>query len=193
MSAQPENKSAALAARNRNRWMLIVVVAVFVVPMLIAFALNMAGWQPKGSKAYGTLIDPPKQVETATVTLADTNKLVWRDPQWQWTLLALPAANCAQQCQAALTDVMRMRATLGRAATRLRVVYLGPALPPDVLKALVPLQAGADDTNAFASLRAKADDGLALALVDPGGFLMMSYAEGYDLAGVRRDLPKVVQ
>ena len=38
-----------------------------------------------------------------------------------------------------------------------------------------------------------ADDGLALALVDPGGFLMMRYPEGYDLAGVRRDLPKVVQ
>lgn len=193
MSAQRNNLDAALAARNRNRWMLIGIVAVFVVPMLIAFALNFAGWEPKGTKAYGTLINPPRQVDAIPVTLAGGEKLVWRNPQWQWTLLALPGKGCAQQCRNALADLVRMRATLGRNAERLRLVYLGAPLPADVLAALAPLQTGKDDTNAFADLSAKADDGLALALVDPGGFLMMRYAEGYDLGGVRRDLPKVVK
>ncbi|MFT3791010.1 MAG: hypothetical protein QM741_08015 [Rudaea sp.] len=189
MPAQSEN--AALAMRNRR--VLVGVVAVFVVPILIAFCLSLSGWQPKGSKAYGTLIDPPKQVDGVSVTLADGGKLVWRDPQWQWTMLALPGAGCAQQCRAALADLVRMRATLGRNATRLRLVYLGPVLPADTLPALAPLQTGTDDANAFADLRAKGGDGLALALVDPGGFLMMRYAEGYDVGGVRRDLPKVIQ
>jgi len=192
MSEQPLDTHAVRAVRNRNRWMLIGVVAVFVVPMLIAFVLTRAGWEPKGTKAYGTLINPPRQVDAVPVTLAGGDKLVWRNPQWQWTLLALPGANCEQQCRNALADLVRMRATLGRNAERLRLVYLGPALPADVLTALAPLQAGRDDANAFADLRAKADDGLALALVDPGGYLMMRYAEGYDLGGVRRDLPKVV-
>ena len=193
MSEQPNNPDIARAARNRNRWMLLGVVAVFVVPMLIAFALNFIGWEPKGTKAYGTLINPPRQVEGVPVTLTGGENLVWRNPQWQWTLLALPGANCAQQCRGALADLVRMRATLGRNAERLRLVYLGPSLSPDALAALVPLQAGGDDTNAFADLRAKGDDTLALALVDPGGFLMMRYTEGYDLGGVRRDLPKVVK
>jgi len=161
--------------------------------MLIAFALNFAGWEPKGSKAYGTLINPPRQVDALSVTLAGGEKLVWRNPQWQWTLLALPGKDCAQQCRGALGDLVRMRATLGRNAERLRLVYLGPSLPAEALTALAPLQAGSDDTNAFADLRAASEDGLALALVDPGGFLMMRYAEGYDLGGVRRDLPKVVK
>lgn len=184
---------AEATARKRNRWMLVGVVAVFIVPILIALAFNLAGWEPKGTKAYGTLIDPPHQVDAVPVTLAAGDKLVWRNPQWQWTLLALPGANCARQCQTALADLVRMRATLGRNAGRLRLVYLGPALPAEAMTALVPLQAGIDDANAFADLRAKGDDALALALVDPGGFLMMHYAEGYDLAGVRRDLPKVVK
>ena len=193
MSKQHLNADAARAARNRNRWMLIGVVAVFVVPMLVAFALNFIGWEPKGTKAYGTLINPPRQVDVIPITLAGGEKLVWRNPQWQWTLLVLPGKDCAQQCRSALGDLVRMRATLGRNAERLRLIYLGPSLPAEALTALAPLQAGSDDTNAFADLRAKNDDGLALALVDPGGYLMMRYAEGYDLGGVRRDLPKVVK
>jgi len=193
MSDRPDTEATTRRVRNRNRWIFIGVVAVFVVPMLIAFALTLVGWEPKGTKAYGTLINPPRQVDAIPVTLAAGDKLVWRNPQWQWTLLALPGGNCAQQCQAALADLVRMRATLGRNASRLRLVYLGPALPADAVTALVPLQAGMDDSNAFADLRAKGDDALALALVDPGGYLMMRYAEGYDLGGVRRDLPKVVK
>jgi hypothetical protein len=190
MSDSPNNR---VAVRWRNRWMLIGVVAVFVVPMLIAFALTLSGWEPQGTKAYGTLINPPRQVDAVPITLSGSDKFVWRNPQWQWTLLALPGPSCRQQCQAALADLVRMRATLGRNAGRLRLVYLGPALPVDVLSALVPLQAGSDDAQAFIDLRPKTDDGLALALVDPGGYLMMRYTEGYDLAGVRRDLPKVIQ
>jgi hypothetical protein len=108
-------------------------------------------------------------------------------------LLALPGADCARRCQDALADLVRMRATLGRQASRLRLVYLGPALPADAMAAFAPLQAGADDAHGFAEFRAQGDDALALALVDPGGYLMMRYVEGYDLAGVRRDLPKVIQ
>ncbi len=182
-----------LKSRNKNRWMLLGVTALFVVPILIALTLNLAGWRPQGTKAYGTLIDPPRSVESAVITLAGGDKFAWRDPQWHWTLVALPSANCAQHCQAALADLIRMRATLGRNAERVRVLYLGTTLSADAMASLVPLQQGSDDSGAFAATRPKGDDALALALVDPGAYLMMSYNEGYDIAGVRRDLPKVVK
>jgi hypothetical protein len=184
--------TAQNAARNRNRWMLIGIATLFIAPILIALALNLAGWRPANTKAYGSLIDPPRDVSAAAVTLSGGDKLVWRNPQWQWTLIALPGATCAQHCRAALADVLRMRATLGRNAERLRVIYLGPTLPPELLAASAPLQVGSDDAGTFAALRASADDALALALVDPAGFLMLSYAQGFDVAGVRRDLPKVI-
>ncbi len=180
-------------ARRKNRFMLLGIVALFIGPILLAGALTWSGWRPAGTKAYGSLIDPPHDVSGVQVTLADGAKFVWRNPQWQWTLLALPGSTCAQACRAVLGDVLRMRATLGRNAERVRVLYLGPTLPPDTLAALIPLQQGAQDSNdPFAAWRANGDDTLSLALVDPNGLLMRAYAQGYDVAGVRRDLPKVV-
>ncbi|MEP6940225.1 MAG: hypothetical protein ABI846_10705 [Rudaea sp.] len=180
------------AVRRRNRLMLVGIAALFFGPLIVAAALAWSGWRPAGTKAYGTLIDPPRDVSAVTVRLADGTAFVWRDVQWQWTLLALPGPTCAQKCRAALDDVLRMRATLGRNASRLRVLYLGAPLSDDVLAALKPLQQGSGDAAAFAGLHAQGDDSLALALVDPGGLLMMSYAAGYDVGGVRRDLPKVI-
>jgi hypothetical protein len=194
MTSNPASAAVpARAVRNRNRWLLVAILAVFIGPILVALALSRGGWRPGGNKAYGTLIDPPRAIDTAPITLASGDKLVWRNPQWQWTLLALPRTTCAQACQVALGDVMRMRATLGRNAERLRVVYLGAPLPAAALSALAPLQIGSDDADTFATVRADGDDALALALVDPGGYLMMRYAPGYDIAGVRRDLPKVIK
>lgn len=183
----------AAANRNKNRWMLLGVTALFVVPILIALTLNLVGWRPQGTKAYGTLIDPPQNIGGTIVTAASGQKYPWKTPQWYWTLLALPGAQCAEKCLAALEDAMRMRATLGRNAERVRVLYLGPALPAEKLGSLAPLEQGHDDGNAFATWRARGDDALALALVDPNGYLMLGWPEGYDIAGVRRDLPKVVK
>ena len=92
-----------------------------------------------------------------------------------------------------LDEMLRMRLTLGRNAERVRVVYLGPALPVDVLTARAPLLAGSDDAGFFAGYRATADDALALALVDPNGLLMMHYPEGYSAQGLRSDIQKVLR
>lgn len=188
----PNADIANTHVRTRNRWVLLGVAALFAAPILIALALNLSGWRPAGTRAYGTLIDPPRDVSGAPIALAHGGKLAWRNAQWQWTLLALPGSDCATQCQAALGNVLRMRATLGRNAERLRVIYLGPALPADTLAALAPLQSGSDEAGTFAQWRAGGDDALALVLVDPSGYLMLNYAQGFDVAGIRRDLPKVI-
>ena len=187
-----QENSGSTDVRRKNRRMLIGIVAVFVGPLLIAALLSWSGWRPVGSKAYGTLVDPPRDVSATIVGLANGEKFVWRNPQWQWTLLALPGTTCADKCRAALADVLRMRATLGRNAERLRVLYVGAPLSADALAQLVPLQQGNDDPAVFAPWRAPGDDTLALALVDPNGLLMMAYPVGFDVGGVRRDLPKVI-
>src|SRR5262249_4255748 len=135
---------------------------------------------------------PPVDVSATPVTLADGAKLEWRDPQWQWTLLALPGTTCAQNCRERLDEMLRMRITLGRNAERLRIVYLGPALDAESVKARAPLIAASDDGAAFAPYRTQAVDGLALVLVDPNGLLMLRYREGYAAQGVREDLKRVL-
>ena len=178
--------------RNRNRLVFLAIVFVFAAPLLAALALNLAGWRPQHTRNYGTLVQPPVDVAAAPVALAGGGALVWRDPQWHWTLLALPAGECGDACRARLAELLRMRITLGRNAERLRVVYLGPALPADVLAALAPLQAGSDTNGAFAAYRPTYGGALALALVDPNGLLMLRYAAGYDAGRLRQDIVKVV-
>jgi hypothetical protein len=85
-----------------------------------------------------------------------------------------------------------MRITLGRNADRLRMLYLGPALAPDVLDARKPLLAGRDDSGAFTFARAQGADDLDLALVDPRGQLMLRYADGYSAQGLRSDVVKIL-
>lgn len=177
--------------QTRNRLVLIAVLALFAAPLLIAFGLNRAGWHPQSTRNSGSLVEPPRDVTQAAVTLAGGSKLVWRNPQWQWTLLALPGTQCEAQCRTRLDEALRMRLTLGRNAERLRIVYLGPALPAEFVAARAPLLAGLDDSAAFAGQRARGDDALALALVDPNGLLMLSYAEGYSAQGVRSDIQRV--
>jgi hypothetical protein len=179
-------------SKNRNRLVLIAIVLVFAAPIATALLLNASGWRPAGTRNSGTLVQPPADVGNAPVTLADGSRLVWRDPQWHWTLLALPNGECAQACQTRLAELVRMRITLNRNAERLRIVYLGAALPASASAAAAPLLAGNDDNGALAAYRAANPGELALALVDPNGLLMMRYAAGYDAALLRGDIVKVV-
>jgi hypothetical protein len=178
--------------RNRNRIVLIAVALVFAAPIVSALLLNASGWRPANTRNSGTLVQPPLDIGNVTVTLADGSKLVWRDPQWHWTLLALGNGDCAQACQTRLAELVRMRITLNRNAERLRIVYLGAPLPAPASGTAAPLLTGSDDAGALAAYRPGAPGGLALALVDPNGLLMMRYATGYDAAALRGDIVKVV-
>ncbi|HST28742.1 MAG TPA: hypothetical protein VLK26_10285 [Rudaea sp.] len=177
---------------NRGRLILVGIAVLFAIPLAAAFLLRGNGWQPAHTVQSGILVQPQRDVSAAPVTLADGSRYAWRDPQYRWTLVFLPGADCANQCRTRLDEALRMRITLGRNADRLRVLYLGPALPKDFLAIRAPLAAGRDDSGAFAFARAQGADDLALALVDPRGQLMLRYADGYSAQGLRRDIVKIL-
>jgi hypothetical protein len=178
---------------TKGRLTFIAIVLVFAAPLGTALVLNLVGWHPEKTRNYGTLVEPPANVRDVPVTLADGARLDWRDPQWHWTLLALGSGECAGPCRSRLAELQRLRITLGRNAERLRIVYLGPALPSADAAALVPMQRGDDaGAGALAAYRPAEPGAVALALVDPNGLLMLRYAPGYDAARLRQDIVKVV-
>ena len=178
-------------SRNKNRLVLLLVVAVFAMPLAAAFLLRYSDWRPHHTTSSGTLVDPPRDLSGVTLTLVDGGTFDWRDPRFRWTLLALPGARCAAACRERLDEALRMRITLGRNAERLRVLYVGPVLGPEFVAQRAPLQAAAG-SEAFARERARGDDALALALVDPNGRMMLAYSDGYSAQGLRRDVMKVL-
>ena len=181
-----------MKTRNKNRLALIAVLLTFAAPLAIAWWLSATGWHPLQTRSSGALVDPPRDISAAAVTLADGSTLSWHDPEYRWTLLALPGAQCAAVCRERLDEMLRMRITLGKNMDRLRVVYIGAALPTQFISARAPLLAGRDDSGAFAAERARGEDALALALIDPNGLLMLRYADGYSAQGLRSDIVRVI-
>ena len=181
-----------MKTQNRNRLALVAVLLIFAAPLAMAWWLSATGWHPRQTRNSGTLVVPPRDITATAMTLADGSKLVWHDPEFRWTLLALPGTQCGAECRMRLDEALRMRLTLGHNAERLRVLYLGPPLPVDFVAARAPLQAGRDDADAFAAERARGEDALALVLIDPNGLLMLRYADGYSAQGLRSDIVRVI-
>ena len=177
---------------TRNRLVLAALLLLFALPLAMAFLLRASGWHPQRTRNSGILVEPPRDVSGAAITLADGGRYLWRDPGYRWTLLMLPGAHCASGCLTRLEEALRMRITLGRNADRLRVLYLGPELPQGFTAAHAALAIGRDDAGTFAAERAQVDDDLALALVDPRGLLMLRYADGYSAQGLRSDITKII-
>jgi hypothetical protein len=179
-------------SRNKNRLVLLLVVALFALPLGAAFFLRASDWRPQRTNNSGTLVDPPRDMTNATLTLADGSKYTWSDPQYRWTLLALPGDHCAAKCLERLDEVLRMRITLGRNADRLRIVYIGPALPDQGTPERASMLIARDEGAAFVGDHAHGDDNLALALVDPNGRLMLRYPDGYSAQGLRGDIVRII-
>lgn len=178
--------------RTRNRIILVTLLALFALPLGISFVLRDSGWQPQRTRNSGKLVAPPRDVTTIPIALDDGSRFAWREPNLRWTLLLLSGNTCAQHCLTRLEEALRMRITLGRNANRLRVVYLGAPLPPEFVAAHAPLVVGHDTTGTFGAERARGNDDLALALIDPQGLMLLHYADGYSAQGLRSDITKII-
>lgn len=180
---------------TRKRLVLVGIVALFAAPVAIAYVLlHGFDWRPVATRNSGTLVEPARDLRATRLELDDGTLLAWKDPpDWHWTLLGLPGPGCAQRCLAKLDELRRERLTLNRNADRLRVVVVDRQLPAATLDSLKPLMRARDPDQALAALRARSRDGVAAALVDPNGFLILLYAEGYDGNGMRKDLARLIK
>ena len=179
--------------RNRNRRGLILVLSIFVAPFLLAWVLNTMGWRPIGTRNSGELIAPPMDLNDARFTLADGSVLPWKDPDWSWTLFAMPGPNCASHCRARLDELRRVRMTMNQNSSRVRLIVVDERLAPDFLDQLPPLQIGHDEGHLLAKMQPATADELAVAIADPHGFLVLRYPPDYDANGMRKDLARVIK
>lgn len=182
-----------MQTRNRKRLQLILLASLFIVPMGVAALLAFSGWVPD-ARSYGEGIVPQRVVEDVVVELADGKRLDWHDPDWRWSVVAIPGRSCAQACMHQLDQIHRARVSLNQKSNRVRLLFLGT--PPTGADADALMQAwdiGKDTDNGFAEWRPDVADGLALVLVKPDAIALTYYADGFDASGVRKDLAKVTK
>ena len=54
-------------ARRNNRWKLVAIAALFALPVLAAFVLHQAGYEPRAERNHGMLLDPPQDFVSAHI------------------------------------------------------------------------------------------------------------------------------
>ena len=185
---------------------LLLLAALFVLPMLVAYALYYSGWRPETVHPHGELVQPARPVADAALVLLDGKPIRFSELSGKWTLVTFSAAECLKPCERNLAKMRQVIAAQGKEADRLQSVLVvtdGKALdwlryaiqdypgmravvgPPEAVDALareftLPAGGPLDNLNR-------------VYLMDPLGNFMMSYPADADPTGMRKDLARLLR
>lgn len=176
----------------RSRLTLLLIAAMFLGSFFIAAVLRFSGWTPSQGRNVGELLQPPTDLSAVQLLRADGTPYGWTPEQNVWRIAVVPAPDCREACAKTLDSLHRIWLLQGRKADRLDVLWFGP-LPANAprFRRLVPMQANA---ALDAALPEKASaDALPVYLIDPSGFLALHYRAGFDPAGLKKDLGKLLK
>lgn len=170
---------------KRSRRQLLLIAVLFLSPFLAAVAMRFGGWEPPRTRNVGELLAPPLPMHAVAANFAGGG-WIWENTERQWSLLAQTPAACAAACSEQLQTLANVRLALGRHAEKLHLFRLGgpnvDALPMLHLDGTLPVPL-TETPQALPQVW----------LVDPHGYLVMRYREGYDPSGLRRDLARLIK
>jgi cytochrome oxidase Cu insertion factor (SCO1/SenC/PrrC family) len=182
-----------MQTRSRKRLQLVMIGSLFAMPLIVAAILAVTGWVP-GARSFGEGIVPQRSVSNVQIDLSDGSRLDWQDPDWRWSIVAVPGRTCAKVCMSQLDLMHRARISLNQNSRRVRLLYLGtPPTGTDADELMKAWQVGADVNRGFADWQPDVDDGVAAVLVKPDGVALTFYPDGFNASGLRKDLAKVTK
>lgn len=187
--------------RPGARLQLLLVVALFALPVIAAFL-----WRPTGYVNRGELVDPARPLDDVGLATPAGEAAPLSALRPKWLLLYVGAGPCGEVCRESLYKMRQVRLTQGDDADRVAYVYVtGAALPAaeqDWLQrehpAAVTRVAGAPALERLAE-QLRTPQGTPLQgihrvyVVDPLGNLMMSYGPEAEPTAMRKDLMRLLR
>ena len=187
------NVPAPPPSRTRSRLSLLLIVAVFAVPILAALALNLMGWMPGHSRNFGEVVHPPVPLRGIEFVHATDARTHLGNTRQVWTLLVRVPAPCDAACWQRVAVLGNVRTSLGRTADKLELVLLEREPPPEQRAALGAFAFAAPTTPLPGRLSAPLATGPELWLVNPHGLAEMRYPPGFVPSELRKDLGRLVR
>src|SRR5688572_20902575 len=118
-------------SRSRSRLSLLLIVAVFAVPILAAALLNLGGWMPGHSRNFGEVVNPPLPLREFEFVHATDRRSHLGNTHGQWTLLVRVPDACDAACWERVAILLNVRTSLGRHADKLALVLLDREPTPE--------------------------------------------------------------
>ena len=204
--------------QTSNRMVLLLIAGVPLIMILSATwlwyfvvrgDLDLVG--TLGTANRGTLVKPPRQIDEAILLEPDGRPFVYAELEPRWTML-IPGAGgrCDASCEATLYETRQIHTAMGKEYNRLRRLYVSEAAPDDTLLTVQQLSDGHPVPAGFSAYLANEHRGLQSLvlgpgqidelfaeyraepgtwyLVDPAGWIMMSYDDTVSYKDVMADL-----
>lgn len=199
---QTQNKGETASATPnqwQGRWMLILLVVFFSVPMVAVLMMYQYNWHPQ-SRSHGDLVTPPRALQIPGKLM--TVQGVYVEPELlkdKWSMVYV-ARQCAQACEERLYILRQLHASLAkdiRRAQRILIASSGnlQALHekyPDIVILNQPESEVAALRAQFDLQDASAGNDNRIYLIDPLGNLMMSFSDDVPAADIRKDLTRLM-
>jgi hypothetical protein len=193
MNSPSAPSSSAPRSQARSRLLLLLVVAVFAVPLVLAAALNWAGWMPSHSRNFGEVVHPPINLRDVVLVHASDAHTTLANRDERWTLLVRVPAACDDACWQRVAILGNVRTSLGRNAPLLALVLLDQQPPAQHRDALATFAFASPQAPLPGRLAAPLASGPELWLVNPYGLAEMRYAPGFVPGELRKDLGRLVR
>ena len=186
-------------ARAHGRRKLLIVAAIFLLPVVAAFALYYGQlWRPAGSSSKGELITPARPLEVAGLRHADgtpADATVFAD---KWSLVYIGDGACDADCRTALVFARQTRLALNNEMTRVQRIFLSTGHCCDAAYlgtehlGLITLDASSPDAQKFLA-QFPTNRAQSLFIVDPLGNLMMRHDASHTTKDLLTDLKKLLK
>ncbi|MBL8297516.1 MAG: hypothetical protein JNN30_04115 [Rhodanobacteraceae bacterium] len=182
-----------MEVQTKKRLQLIAIMFVFLAPMIAAFALRVGEWQPARLRNNGVLVKPPQELAADNPRATRDAAFAWKDTEYRWTLALIAGPDCAAACEQRLADAEKIWSLMTQKATRLRLVAVGVDSTPTRMTQYPRIDFVQSTAAPLQALRPTTPDSVAAVVVDPAGLLMLRFDPGYDPAGVRQDLSRLIR
>lgn len=183
--------------QRRNRIMLLAIFVIFFGSLFVAGVLRFSGWRPASTKNHGELLQPSGDLRNVVPRLADGGDYHWDPATRLWRIAVAPPADCIDACIKLGHDLDTVRQLTGQEADRVQILWIGtPPAAMSRVAALRVLQSSAALRAGLPRLQPTAGEdprGVPVYVIDPNGFVILRYAPGFDPAGLRADLAKLLK
>ena len=173
---------------TRSRRMLLLLAALFLLPLAVAFLAYYSGWRPEGNTNHGELLQPIRQLPAA-----------FAEPlKGKWALAFVGDGACDADCQTALVFARQTRLSLAADTSRLKWVLFSTAnccnreYLDTAHKGIVTIDATADRA-ALLSVLPVSDLPHSLFVIDPLGNIVMRYDVRNSPRGLLDDMKKLLK
>jgi len=186
-------------SRARGRRTLLIVAAVFLLPVVVAFTLYYGKlWRPADSSSKGELVDPARPLVVGGLRNPDGTPADSQALMGKWTLLYIGDGRCDDACRTALVFGRQTRLALNNEMSRVQRVFLatGNCCDTDYFAreqaGLVALDASAPEAAALLAQFPETREHT-LFIVDPLGNLMMRHDARVTTKDLLSDLKKLLK